>query len=194
MHIKLRDGRLVRVIYHGRAVYKSYTRERLLDRSEWDERLKHYVTMFDVKSDEVEEVFEVFAGVIYGTGIMQHSNEWTLDNENEVWTGSVYLHGGNYPGWEFVDRGEGRKLVSLKECSGQFMKKRTFIRNGKELNPDQEKKVQLSLPDFKRGIVFYNIGEPVKKWADYEGEPFLFQDPERNEPSILEGLKAWKNG
>ena len=193
MYFKLRDGRLVFGHYQDANTYRALTEEKLLDRSEWDEKFRKYRTLLNPLSDEVEEAFDVASGVIYGTGIAQHSNEWILGNSSEVWTGEVYLHGGNYPGWEFIDRGESRKLVSLKDCTGQFLRKQTFYRNGKELEPDEEKKVYLSMLDFKRGIVFYEVDRSTKVLSDYEGEPFLFQDAEKEGPSLLEGLKAWKN-
>ena len=194
MHFKLRDGRLVHGVYHKNSMYRVLTEEKLFERSTWDEKFKRYCTMIDPLSNEVEEAFEVMPGVICPTEVQSHSNEWTIWNSNEVWTGEVYLHGYNYPGWEFIDRGESRKLVSLKDCKGQFLQKCTHYRNGRKLDPYEEKKVYLSMLDFKRGIVFYDIDGSTKVLSDYEGEPFLFQDEKNAGPSILEGLKLWING
>lgn len=193
MHIKLRDGRLVHGSYHEGKQLRVLTTEKLMSRSVWDEKFGRYCTMIDPLSNEVEEVFNITPGVIYNAENVPHSGEWHIWNSNEVWTGEVYLHGGNFPGWEFVDRGESRKLISLKDCTGQFLTKRTLYRNGRELDPTEDKNAYLSMLDFKRGIVFYEVDESIKKLSDYEGEPFLFEEVENDGPSILEGLKAWKN-
>ena len=136
-----------------------------------------YKTPFDPEDGSVEELFNMDYGVVYDAGIEGTDNEWLLHETNVIrcmiWNDTIALNGWNYPGWEWVDRGWGRKQVAFHDCTGYFLKKTVYAKNGKKKSEPVSKKVYLSRLDFLRAIIFYEY-PGGRVLSEYKGEKFLF--------------------
>ena len=109
------------------------------------------------ENKEICEVFRVLWGIIFDTGIKGAPTNWVLDGDSDISRNKIYLHGSNYEGWEFIERGWSRKEIDFRETAGQYMIKEIYVKNGKRLLMPMKEKMQMTKEEFRNAVQTYDI-------------------------------------